>query len=138
MKSENAYRSPESNVEKSRSSDELRALIIIAKRQKHLLYAFLAYLVISILVSNPDEQLKAIGSLLGIPIFLAIVVLNIRLSWVLYGPLGRFFAIIFGIVPLVNFIVILIASSKANGVLKKAGIKVGLMGANLSQLKTTI
>jgi hypothetical protein len=46
--------------------------------------------------------------------------------------------IILGIVPVINFLVVVAASSRANRLIKKAGFKVGFMGANTKQIKQAI
>ena len=56
------------------------------------------------------------------------------LSIKIYGTgLGIVLGIL-SLVPLVGLVVLLIVNGKATGVLKQNGIKVGLLGANLSQV----
>ncbi len=137
MSESSMYEAPKSDLRgvENISKDEREYFVAIARRQKHLIYTFLVYFVVLALLGNANDELKPLLQLIGVPLFLAIIVFNIRLSWKLYGVVGRIVMIALGVIPIVNFIVVLVASSKTNRILKKAGFKVGFMGAKVSDIE---
>lgn len=136
MSESNVYEAPQANLGGQEYLEENRDhFVAIARRQKHLLYAFLAYFILAGFMGNVSDELRPILQLIAIPLFLAIIIFNVRLCWKLYGTAGRIIMIAFGIIPIINFIVIIIASSKANRTLKKAGFKVGFMGVKISEIE---
>ncbi len=134
--SENLYQAPKANLQTdSLPNDQVEFLVAVAKRQKHLLYVFLVYLIYSFNLGRADEDMQQIVQLFALPMLLAVIIFNIRLSWVLYGTAGRVIMIILGAIPIINFLVILIANSRANRLLSKNGIKVGFMGASIADIQ---
>lgn len=59
---------------------------------------------------------------------------NARLCLKVYGTFTAIILITLGIIPIINFLVVLAASSRANKLIKKAGFKVGFMGANIKEI----
>ncbi len=134
--SQNIYQAPEANLQlDSLPRDKVEFLVSVAKRQKHLLYVFLVYIVYSFNLGKVDDEMRHVMQLLALPMLLAVIIFNIRLSWVLYGTLGRVIMIILGAIPIINFLVILMANSRANRMLSKNGIKVGFMGAKIADIQ---
>ena len=136
METNTIYESPKATLIKSDhpGAEELEEILQVAKRQKALVYTFLAYFIAAGLQAALPQELKILGSMIGLPIFIAIVVLNARLCLKVYGRFASILMIILGIVPFINFLVVLAASSRANKLIKSAGFKVGFMGANTKEI----
>lgn len=129
------YESPKANLNNytDLETDELNKVLQVAKRQKALIYTFLAYFFAATLQTLPQE-LKVITSLVIFPIWIAIIIFNARLCLKVYGTFTAIILITLGIIPIINFLVVLAASSRANKLIKKAGFKVGFMGANIKEI----
>ena len=116
----------------------------IAQEQKNLMYCILFYLAASIgsgvlnasAGPGPRNQSPIIGLIVGLVALVAIiaaVVFVIRLAAKLYST-GT--AIVYGIltiIPCVGLIIMLVVNGAATKLLKENGIKVGFMGADMSQ-----
>lgn len=135
METNAIYESPKANLINAHNSsaEELDRVLQVAKRQKALIYTFLAYFFAAGLQGLPQE-IKAIASLVIFPIWIAIIIFNARLCLKVYGKFTAILLIILGIIPLINFLVVLAASSRANTFIKNAGFKVGFMGANIKEI----
>jgi hypothetical protein len=135
MESNAIYESPKANLidNTSAGAAELDKVLQVAKRQKALVYTFLAYFFVAALQGLPQE-IKVIASILIFPIWIAIIILNARLCLKVYGKFAAVLLIVLGIIPLINFLVVLAASSRANKLIKSAGFKVGFMGANTKEI----
>jgi predicted RNA-binding Zn-ribbon protein involved in translation (DUF1610 family) len=117
----------------------------IAREQKNLMYCILFYLIASIgsgVVNasagpGPRNEPSIIGLVVGLVALVAIiaaVVFVIRLAAKLYST-GM--AIVYGIltiIPCVGLIIMLVVNGAATKLLKENGVKVGFMGADMSQL----
>jgi len=116
---------------------ELESLLCIARTQHRLIFCILGFLVaiVSLLIlgSTPEWiRVAAIGlvvaSALGCWIFFTI--LSYRLS-------GLRVAVIVGLcflIPFVGFFVMLVMNSKASWLLRKAGFKTGIFGADTKSI----
>lgn len=135
MEAHSIYESPKADLTKNNNSgaDELDKVLQVAKRQKALIYTFLAYFFAAALQGLPQE-IKVIASLVIFPIWIAIIILNARLCLKVYGRFTAVLLIILGIIPFINFLVVLAASSRANKLINAAGFKVGFMGANTKEI----
>jgi hypothetical protein len=135
METNEIYESPKANLINNTDSgaEELNKVLQVAKRQKALIYTFLAYFLAAGLQGLPEE-IKIIASLIIFPIWIAIIIFNARLCLKVYGRFTAVLLIVLGIVPLINFLVVLAASSRANKFIKSAGFKVGFMGANIKEI----
>lgn len=114
-------------------AEELNKVLKVAKRQKALVYTFLAYFFAVALQGLPPE-LKVIASFVIFPIWIAIIIFNARLCLMVYRRFTAVLLIILGIIPILNFLVVLSASSRANRLIKTAGFNVGFMGANIKEI----
>ena len=130
---ENPYQSPQTSSAAvgvlSGSRDDLRS---VARFQKGILVCILIYLIAVIgQFALPVEIRPIIGILLagiGSAVFVFMLAMKV------YGTgLGIVLGIL-SLVPLIGLIVLLIVNGKATGVLKQNGIKVGLLGANISAI----
>jgi hypothetical protein len=113
------------------SRSDLRA---IATFQKIILLCILVYFVGVILQLALPEALRLILALAILGVILVSTVFVFLLATKVYGTgQGVLFAIL-TLIPLVGLIVLLIINGKATTVLKENGIKVGLLGASLSDI----
>ena len=133
--SSNPYQSPQASPSAvgvlSGSREDLRS---VAKFQKGILVCILIYLiaVIGQLALPPD-----IRPLIGIAVLIAGIVGAVFVFLLAIKVYGTGLGILLGVlslVPCVGLIVLLIVNGKATGVLKQNGLKVGLLGANLSEI----
>lgn len=133
------YESPKANLINTNNieADELYKVLQVAKRQKALVYTFLTYFFAVALQGLPPE-LKIIASFVIFPIWIAIIIFNARLCLMVYGKFTAVLLIILGIIPILNFLVVLSASSRANRLIKTAGFKVGFMGANIKEIELAL
>ena len=135
MTQANVYDAPKSDLENTQPNQpEKDNLITIAKRQKALINTSAFYFIVNALYITMAPELKPIVKLIGVVNFFIMIVLNIRLCWRLYGPIGKTIMTILSFVPIINFIAIWVASSRVNRTLKKAGVKVGFMGAKIKDI----
>lgn len=140
METNAIYESPKANLINTSNTklEELNRVLQVAKRQKALVYTFLIYFFSAALLQALPPEIRAISSLVIFPIWLAIIILNARLCLKVYGRAAAVVLIILGIIPIINFLVVLAASSRANKLIKAAGFKVGFMGANTKEISQTI
>jgi hypothetical protein len=125
------YEAPKANLTTNNLPIEnLNKVLKVAKRQKALVYTFLAYFFAAALQAGLPPELKIIASFIVFPVWIAIIIFNARLCLLVYGRFIAVLLIILGIIPLINFLVVLAASSRANKLIKAAGFKVGFLGAN--------
>ena len=98
------YESPKANLTNytDLETGELNKVFQVAKRQKALIYTFLAYFFAAALQTLPQE-LKVITSLVIFPIWIAIIIFNARLCLKVYGTFTAVILITLGIIPIINF-----------------------------------
>jgi hypothetical protein len=128
---DNPFRAPES-LQPTLNPDQLNHAKIsaIARYQRGVMICILLYLVAFFAqLSLPEEQRLWVGlGILAVGVFGLIFVLMLALQ--LYStPV----AILFGIgtlIPCLGLLVLLIINQKATSVLRKNGLRVGLLGAN--------
>lgn len=132
MEANAIYESPKASLIDNTTSGaaELDKVLQVAKRQKALIYIFLAYFFAAALQGLPQE-IKAFVGLIILPLWIAIIIFNARLCLKVYETFTAVLLITLGITPLINFLVVLSASSRANKLIKSAGFKVGFMVANI-------
>ncbi len=113
------------------SRDDLRA---VATFQKGIIVCILVYLVAVGAQFGIPPQLRPILGLGLLVLGVVSTVFVFRLAMRIYSTGVGVLLGILTLVPCVGLIVLLIVNSKATGVLKENGIKVGLLGANLSDI----
>jgi hypothetical protein len=114
----------------------------IAFRQKILMYCILAYLALIIarvfmMVNTGGAVPLPLSLLLGLAtlgVALTATVFVFMLSIALYNTGMGVLLGILALVPLLGLIILLIVNGKATTVLKQHGVKVGLMGARMSDI----
>jgi hypothetical protein len=133
--SENPYQSPSAQSQvvgvKSGSREDLRS---VAKYQKGILVCILIYLIAMIgQFAVPAE----LGFIIGLGVLVVGLVGTVFVFLLAIKVYNTGVGVLLGIltlVPCIGLFVLLVVNGKATGVLKQNGIKVGLLGANLSQI----
>ena len=115
----------------SGSREDLRS---VAKFQKGILVCILFQLVAIIgqLALPPEIRLLISIAVLVVGIVSSVFVFMLAIK--VYGTALGVLLGVLSLVPCIGLIVLLIVNGKATGVLKQNGIKVGLLGANLSEI----
>ncbi len=133
--SENPYQSPSAQSQvvgvKSGSREDLRS---VAKYQKGIIVCILIYVIAMIGQFAIPVEARAI---LGLGILVAGLVGTVFVFLLAIKVYNTGVGVLLGIltfVPCIGLIVLLAVNGKATAVLKQNGIKVGLLGANLSQI----
>ncbi len=131
----NPYQSPQTTSQVtgvlSGSRDDLRS---VAKFQKGILVCILIYLVAVIGQFALPPELR---SLVGIGVLLVGLVGAVFVFLLAIKTYGTGLGIVLGIlslVPLIGLMILLMVNGKATNILKRNGIKVGLLGANVSSI----
>lgn len=145
MTDNNIYNAPKAEVKESINREELEKVLTVANRQRSLLLTFAAYM-ITIGVStalNANQPINSVyySTILGILLIilmLAVIVFTFRLVSQVYGIIFGIIMILLSVVPIINLLVILAASSRASKLIKKNGFKIGIAGANIKSIKTAI
>jgi len=109
-------------------------LTAIAKYQKGILLSILAQLALFVVSFVLPENLRMFVSFLFIPIGLLSAVLVLMLAIKLYNPVVGVILGLLTMIPCLGLVVLLIINSRATSTLQLNGIKVGLLGANMSDL----
>ena len=132
---DNPYQSPQTTSQAtgvlSGSRDDLRN---VAKFQKGILVCILIYLVAVIGQFALPPELRP---LVGIGVLLVGLVGAVFVFLLAMKTYGTGLGIVLGIlslVPLIGLIILLVVNGKATNILKQNGIKVGLLGANVSSI----
>lgn len=133
----NIYNSTKSGLSTPIKTNELHETLVIAKRQKALLYTFLLYMLVGAL-AGVNEEIKTLVQLTLLPIALAFVIFTTRLSLKLYGTFGAILMAILSLVPLINVLVLLRVNLAASKHIQSSGFKVGMMGANIKKIAHVI
>lgn len=107
---------------------DLRA---VARRQKWVIYCIAAYLTLVLsLPGAPSEDFDLVIQVFGLAIVVTAAVLVFLLAIAIYNPGVSAILGIVALVPLVGLFVLLVLSGSATRVLRKHGIRVGLIGAS--------
>ena len=133
--SDNPYQSPLTDVQvtgvRSGKRDDLRS---VAKYQKGILVCILIYLIAVVcrFVLPAEFQLLLVAAV--VVAGLAGTVFVFMLAMKVYSTGVGVLLGILSLVPCVSLIVLLVVNGKATAILKENGIKVGLLGAKLSEV----
>jgi len=139
MHNSNIYKTPDSDLNNTNLTiDELKTILVIAKRQKAVIFSFLVYLLLVVIYSQLSVEYKYIIQMLVIPLFIAITVFTVLLCWVTYSRVIALILIFFSLIPFLNILVLLAASSRANKYIKNAGFNSGLLGAKTKDIHKKI
>jgi len=132
---ENPYQSPAEAIAvqgiRSGTREDLRS---VAKFQKGILVCILIYLIAVVIQFALPPELRLFLSIGVLLVGIAGTVFVFLLAIKVYSTgLGILLGIL-TLIPCVGLVVLLVVNQKATTVLKQNGIRVGLLGANLSQI----
>lgn len=131
---ENPFQSPASDQAAFQFVDKRRPdLKDIALFQKGILVCILLYVVALCGQIVLPSQLKAAAALALPLIILAGAVFTVLLAVKLYGVVQGILIGLVSLVPCIGLLALLLINGKATKLLKANGVKVGFLGANLSQ-----
>lgn len=133
--SENPYQSPEAETQvvgvRSGSHEDLRS---VAVYQKGILVCILIYIVAVVFrVALPPELQFLLAAAILVDGIIGTIFVVLLAMKVYRTGIGILLGIL-ALVPCFGLLVLLAVNSKATQVLKQNGIRVGLLGADLSQL----
>ena len=106
----------------------------IAVRQRAIMYCILGYIAMVVAQFVVPPQLQIVPALFAIAMSLTAAVFVFMLALSLYNTAVGIILGILTLIPLIGMFVLLVINGKATTVLRRHGIKVGLMGANARQI----
>jgi hypothetical protein len=133
--SDNPYQSPTTEARiVGVNSGTREDLVAVARYQKGVLVCILLNIltIFARLLVPPD-----VAILLTLAMFvvgLAGTIFVVLLAMKVYSTLAGIVVGVLSLVPCINLLVLLIVNGKATSILKRNGIKVGLLGANPSEI----
>ena len=132
---DNPYAAPQADTEVvgvlSGRREDLRS---VAKYQKGIMVCILIYLVAIFVQFGLPEEVRPI--LLGGVLLVGVAgaAFAVLLAMKVYGTLSGILLGLLILIPLVGLLVLLLINGKATRILRENGIRVGLLGANLSHV----
>ena len=133
--SENPYQSPTTEAQAigvlSGRRDDLRS---VAKYQKGILVCILIYLIAVFGQFALPAEIRPLVGLGVLFVGLAGTIFVFLLAMKVYSTALGVLLGILTLIPCIGLIVLLVVNGKATGILRQNGIKVGLLGANLSEV----
>ena len=133
--SENPYQSPTTESQVigvlSGQRDDLRS---VAQYQKGILVCILIHLIAVICQLTLPAEIRLVLGLGVLLVGLVGTVFVFLLAMKVYGSAVGVLLGILALLPCIGLIVLLAVNGKATRILKQNGIKVGLLGANLSEI----
>lgn len=106
----------------------------IARKQRAVILCILVNLIVSVLMFTLPLNLRPIAALLIFGIGITAMVFVFMLAMTLYSMAAGITLGILAIIPYVGLLPMLIVNGKATKILRHHGIKVGLLGAKMSQI----
>ena len=137
MTQENTYESPKSALIDTGNS-EIKKVLVIAEREKRLIYAILVHLIIVIFKASVRDEIRPILVFIHPIIILALIVFSARLFICFYGKITSLAMVILSLIPGVNLILWGVTLYKSHKYIKSNGFKVGILGARLKDIKSAI
>ena len=142
---QNPYQAPISSATPvDVSSTDMVAAVAKAQRLVNLAILFYLFLIPINIASNVISERtngESIVQLLVLPILLAVLVFVLiavgRLAYALHGVGNAIIYCIAMLIPYIGLILLVFLNSRATNYLKRHGVKVGLMGADLSTLPSS-
>jgi hypothetical protein len=114
-------------------------LLPVAQYQKGIIYCILANIVLFILNLAAGQSQSTVAGLVIVGLYAIVAVAQLVLIALLaakvYNVVLGIFIGIFSFVPCLGLLLLLVVNQKATSVLQQNGIRVGLMGADMSQLR---
>jgi hypothetical protein len=136
MNQPNPYQAPTAPLQTGGQVEGDRAyLLLVAKYQKAILLCILANILGAVLQFALPGPLKLVAACLQLLISVTSVVFVVLLAKTVYSVVAAVVYALLAFVPCVGLIALFVINQKATSVLQKGGLKVGLLGADLSSLQ---
>jgi hypothetical protein len=105
----------------------------IATKQRAIIFCILGYIVLVVSQFLLPPALRLLIGLLVLAVGITATVFVFMLTTTIYSTGVGVVLGILTLIPLIGLIVLLVVNSKATNLLRENGIKVGLLGADMSQ-----
>jgi hypothetical protein len=120
--------------ERRRGRFQPQKLRAIAMRQKVIIFCIIAYLAVVAARFIVPPEVRLFLAVVGLIVSLTAAVFVLMLAIEVHGTgLGIVFGIL-ALIPCVGLIILLIVNQQATSLLQRNGIRVGLLGANISDV----
>ena len=137
----NPYEPPSHSPKLPQADNESRRndVRVIAVRQKIVLFCILINIFafgfrVSVNAAGSPRSLQFVLAVTLLVSTLTVLVFSMLLAMKVYNPVVGVFLSLLTIIPILGLLILLLISSRASKILESNGIKVGLFGANLSDL----
>lgn len=107
----------------------------IAVRQRGAVFCigvYIGLLVLRVVIKNPDSRFAL--AVLAIPVLLVAAIYGLLLATKVYTTLAGIVLGVLAFVPVLGLIVLIVINQKATGILRRHDIRVGLFGADSSDI----
>ncbi len=84
------------------------------------------------------QEFEPVARLITVPIGIALLLFTGMLSWTVYNKIIAIVLTLLFLVPVLNFLIILLVNSRANNLLKEHGFKSGLLGVNIKKIESAV
>jgi hypothetical protein len=119
----------------SPTSVDLIAIRRIATYQRILIFAILAQIIGLVVFAEMPPALQLLGKVIYILIGVGSAVASVLLANALYGIIAAVVCAPLMFIPVVNLITLLVLSQSATSRVRKAGFKVGFLGASPEDIR---
>lgn len=116
------------------SGDDATHLRAVARYQKNVLLCILANVGNIVLAMALPKALMAVVVLGSLAVWVASVVCIVFLAKTVYNLAFAIFCALCSFVPLLGLVMLVVVNGRATRILRKAGLKVGLLGVDLVKL----
>lgn len=120
------------------STDPEDNVLSVAERQRWLLGVFFSFYILAMASSQIPAELDLVVLVLRLVLWVGMVVVMARLASKLYSLGLTITFSVLTLIPLLNLIAMLIVNQKASALIKDAGFKVGLGGADVNEIKRSL
>ncbi len=117
---------------------EMKKVLVIAERERRLIYALLAHIAIVIFKASVRDDIRPILVFIHPVIILALVIFSARIFMCYYETMATFALVLLTLIPGINLIIWGYIIFKSHKFIKSKGFKVGLLGARLDDIKSAI
>ena len=116
---------------RTRTRDDLKS---IAKVQQGIIVCIMVYLASMACLWSLPPEIRPLVSMVVVGVWIVCAVFVFQLSSRVYSTSTGVVLGILTVVPCIGLVVLVTVNGKATEILKKNGIKVGLLGASLSEI----
>ena len=133
--SDNPYQAPKTESAIGVLSGSHADLLSVAQYQKGILVCILIYIIAVIAQFALPPEMRLFLGIGVVALGLVAAVFVFLLAIKVYGAASGILMGVLSLVPLLGLVILLLINGKATTVLKQNGFEVGLLGANLAEVK---